>query len=83
MTEERAASGSCRRCGEALDLASTKVRGVWYCRASCAAEADDGTERAGVPETWLTVRPRRFYRKRMPKELNAPARPRGGTRSAR
>ena len=36
-----------------------------------------------VPETWLTVRPRRFYRKRMPKELNAPARPRGGTRSAR
>ncbi len=66
MSEERAASGSCRRCGAALDLASVKVRDAWYCRASCAAEADDGQPDASVPETWLTVCPRRFYRKRTP-----------------
>jgi hypothetical protein len=68
-----AASGSCVRCGRALDLASAKVDGRWYGNAACASGAscpyDFDAGGAAVPEPWLTSRPRRFLRKRLPNEL--------------
>lgn len=65
------ASGSCARCGRALDLASAKVDGRWYGNAVCATGAPCPLDRRDpvVPEPWLTARPRRFFRKRAPKEL--------------
>ena len=66
-------SGSCARCGRALDLASAKVGGQWYGNSACAMGAlcplDQGP--AGVPEPWLYSRPRRHFRRRMPIELRA------------
>ena len=69
MTEPRTATGSCVRCQRALDLASVKVDGAWYCRASCAAGV--AGEPARVGEVALTNRPRRFFRRRAPKELRS------------
>jgi len=68
-----AASGSCARCGRALGLASAKVEGRWYGNAVCATGAPCPLDRRppAVPESWLYSRPRRFFRKRTPKELRA------------
>jgi hypothetical protein len=57
------------RCQRLLDLASVKVDDVWYCRASCAAGV--ALEQTRVPEEALTNRPRRYFRRRAPKELRA------------
>jgi hypothetical protein len=61
------ATGSCARCQRALDLASVKIDGEWYCRASCAAGV--AGERARVAEPALINRPRRHFARRAPKEL--------------
>jgi len=63
--------GSCSRCGDSLDLVSIKRDDVWYCGTACAEEirASDSPS-SSVPEHWLYARPRRFFRKRHPKELN-------------
>ena len=71
MVDERPSCGSCPVCRAALDLTSVEERGVWYCSTACA----DGRGHAGarepvVPEPWLYARPRRFFGKRRPKELN-------------
>jgi hypothetical protein len=63
------ATGSCARCQRTLDLASLKLDGQWYCRASCASGV--AAERARVPELALINRPRRFFKRRAPKELQA------------
>lgn len=67
------ASGSCVRCGRALDLASAKVDGRWYGKEICATGAPCplDRERPAVPEPWLYSRPRRHLRRRLPKELKA------------
>jgi len=67
------ASGSCARCGRALDLASAFVGGAWYGNAACATDAPCPLEQrvAAVPEPWLVSRPRRHFRRRLPKELRA------------
>jgi len=69
------ASGSCARCGRALDLASAKVGGRWYGNEICATGAPCPLDREApaVPEPWLYSRPRRYLRRRLPKELNAGA----------
>ena len=69
--EHVAAAGSCVRCGRALGLASAEVDGRWYGNSACAT---GGTcpldERApAVSEEALYSRPRRFFRRRRPKEL--------------
>ena len=69
MTENVPSSGSCLRCLAALDLASVKVRGVWYCSPACAKGRSHGERRLAVPESWLYPVPRRVYRKRRPTEL--------------
>ncbi len=62
--------GSCARCRAALDLASLKVGGLWYCSTACADGRIVAEPRpAGVPEAWLYARPKRFFRARKPKEL--------------
>jgi hypothetical protein len=67
LTDPRSATGSCVRCQRTLDLASVKRGDTWYCRSSCAAGLV--AEPARVDEQALTNRPRRFYRRRAPKEL--------------
>ncbi len=70
--ERRPSSGSCAICRAALDLASVKVGGVWYCSTACAEGRPTGEKPyRDVPETWLTPVPRRFYRKRRPTELRS------------
>lgn len=76
QTDERyvehvAAAGSCARCGRALGLASAEVDGRWYGNSACATGgACPLDERApAVPEEALYTRPRRFFRRRRPKEL--------------
>lgn len=68
-----AASGSCARCGRALNLASAKVDGRWYGSPVCATDAPCPLDReaAAVAEPRLFSRPRRYLRRRVPKELNA------------
>lgn len=61
-------SGSCARCQGSLELTSVKVDGRWYCSASCARGGGGPLERR-VSEVALYSRPRRFFRKRAPKEL--------------
>ncbi|MEB2344228.1 MAG: hypothetical protein OZ948_05765 [Deltaproteobacteria bacterium] len=70
-----AASGSCVRCGRALGLASAKVDGRWYGNAICATGAPCPLDREAprVPEPRLYSRPRRYLRKRRPKELRTGA----------
>lgn len=67
MADPRSATGSCVRCQRKLDLASVKVDGAWYCRASCAAGVAPDSVR--VPEVALLNRPRRAFKQRLPKEL--------------
>lgn len=69
--DEVPASGSCARCGRALDLASTRLDGRWYCSGDCALGGDPQVEadRSLRDEVRLYPRPRRFMRRRMPKEL--------------
>jgi hypothetical protein len=69
MAEYVPSSGSCPRCLAALDLASTKVRGIWYCIPACAGGESPGERKHAVPESWLYPVPRRFFRKRRPTEL--------------
>ena len=78
--------GSCARCRRSLDLASVKVQGVWYCTAACAEGGSVPLEPdSSVAEAALYARPRRHFRKRLPKELNASAvrrTPPGGNEAA-
>jgi hypothetical protein len=66
-----AANGSCARCGRALDLASAEVGGRWYGNAACVlgGECPLDERLPGVPEAQLYPRPRRYMRRRRPKEL--------------
>jgi hypothetical protein len=65
-------SGSCPRCCGSLGLASLKVDGRWYCSTDCAEGRVRGESRSvAVPEAWLYARPRRFFGRRQPKELNS------------
>ena len=66
-----AASGSCARCGRALGLASAEVDGRWYGNAACATGAECPLDERdpAVAEPLLYARPRRFMRRRKPKEL--------------
>jgi hypothetical protein len=73
MIDERPSCGSCPVCRRALDLASVQVRGTWYCSAACAeGRSRVETPAPVVPESWLYARPRRFFHKRLPKELKTP-----------
>ena len=69
--EEIPASGSCSRCQRGLDLAAAKVRGDWYGSASCAEGGDCPLESQvpAVAESLLYPTPKRFFRKRRPREL--------------
>ena len=71
--EQVPASGSCARCGRALDLASTCLDGRWYCSGDCAlgSTAQVEEDRSLRDEVRLYPRPRRFMRRRMPKELRS------------
>jgi hypothetical protein len=71
LIEHVPASGSCVRCGRALGLASAQVDGRWYGNAACALDGECPLdERApAVAETQLYPRPRRYMRRRRPKEL--------------
>ena len=72
VTDYRPSTGSCPRCGDALDLASVKRDGVWYCGTACAdGHAQSASEGPAVPQPWLTPRPRRFHARRGPKELKS------------
>ncbi len=74
VIDHRPASGggSCPRCLECLGLASLKVNGSWFCSTGCAEGRVSAQPRsAAVPEVWLYARPRRFFGKRRPKELNS------------
>jgi hypothetical protein len=66
----QSATGSCARCGRALDLASVKLGGVWFGRAACARDGACplGDERALRTDS-LINRPHRAYGRRAPKEL--------------
>ncbi len=71
MPDRVPSSGSCCRCQRSLGLASVKVDGQWYGSATCARGGDCPLdERApSVAEPALYARPRRYFRKRAPKEL--------------
>jgi len=71
MIETAPASGSCARCGRALDLAAAKVEGRWYGNRACASGGECLLlERETlVPEPWLYARPRRHFGPRAPIEL--------------
>jgi hypothetical protein len=68
-----AASGSCARCGRALGLASAKVGGRWYGNSACASGGACPLEESApiVAESALFGRPRRFFRRRRPRELRS------------
>jgi len=65
------ASGSCVRCGRALGLASAEVDGRWYGNEDCATGGPCPLDvrPPAVDEPALYARPRRFMRRRAPKEL--------------
>jgi hypothetical protein len=69
--ERVAAAGSCARCGRALGLASAEVNGLWYGNSGCASGGACPLEEhpPAVAEAALFSRPRRFFRRRRPKEL--------------
>ncbi len=71
MSERIPATGSCARCERALGLASVKVNGLWYGSATCAdgGECPLESEPPCVAETALISRPRRYFRRRAPREL--------------
>jgi hypothetical protein len=64
------------RCGRALGLASAQVDGRWYGNAACAlgGECPLDDRVPAVAEAALYTRPRRFFRRRQPKELRVSAR---------
>ena len=64
-------SSSCPRCQRALNLAAVEAAGTWYCSGACAQGRSVEPEPGRVAESWLTNRPRRFHRRRMPKELRS------------
>jgi hypothetical protein len=67
--------GSCAACDGALALDALKGDdGRWYCCPACAQGLPPEAYRpAAVPEPALYNRPRRFFRKRRPKELRGSA----------
>ena len=67
------ATGSCSRCQGALGLTAVKLEGRWICSAACAAGEPGDRYEPAAPEPVLWNRPRRFFRRRVPKELNAAA----------
>ncbi|MGH0031926.1 MAG: hypothetical protein ACQGVC_19220 [Myxococcota bacterium] len=71
MTDHVPSSGSCVRCQRSLGLASVKVRGQWYGSMSCAEGEACPLDKSGpaVDEAALYSRPRRYFRRRAPKEL--------------
>jgi hypothetical protein len=70
--DQRPASGSCTACLAALGLASLKRGDRWYCSTACAeGRPEEGERRPVVPEPWLYVRPRRFFKRRQPRELRS------------
>jgi hypothetical protein len=71
MTDRVPASGSCIRCRRALGLTAAKVEGAWYGTATCALGGECSLESRApaVEEEALYSRPRRFFRRRRPKEL--------------
>jgi hypothetical protein len=74
MIDHRPANGggSCAHCNASLGLASLKVDGVWYCSSACAdGRVPSAPREPRVPESWLYARPRRFFRRRRPKELRS------------
>jgi len=74
MEERRPAFSSCARCRGALLLDAVLERGVWYCSPACAqGHPPLVAEAPAVPEPWLYNRPRRYFRRRAPKELRRPA----------
>jgi len=64
-------SSSCPRCQRALDLAAVEAGCTWYCSSACAEGRTGEPAPRRVAESWLTNRPRRFHRRRMPKELRS------------
>jgi len=49
-----------------------KLGDAWFCSSSCAEGRVSASPRQDrVPEAWLYARPRRFFRKRLPKELQS------------
>ncbi len=66
------AYGSCIRCQRSLGLASVKRGDDWYGTVACADGGDCPLDERDplVDERALYARPRRFFRKRAPKELN-------------
>ena len=73
MVDRVAAARSCLRCQRSLGLASVKRGEAWYGSVDCAEGRDcPFDERApAVAEDALYGRPRRFFRKRRPKELRS------------
>jgi hypothetical protein len=71
MTDHVPSSGSCVRCQRSLGLSSVKVRGQWYGSATCAEGGACPLDRnePSVPAAALYPRPRRFFRRRAPREL--------------
>jgi hypothetical protein len=64
--------GSCARCRGPLDLSAVRQGDAWYCSTDCAdGRRRSEPRRVQVPEPWLYVRPRRFFRARRPKELRS------------
>jgi hypothetical protein len=61
--------GSCAACLGALGLDAVKHEGAWYCTPSCAQGLGPAADTQTVADPALYHRPRRFYRKRSPKEL--------------
>jgi hypothetical protein len=73
MIERIPSTGSCHRCQGALGLTAVKRDGHWFCSAACAAGEPTGSHEPTAPEPVLWSRPHRFFRRRLPKELNAAA----------
>ena len=72
MMERVPASGSCIRCQRSLGLASIKRGEHWYGSVACAEgrTCPFETRAPAVAEPALYSRPRRFFARREPKELN-------------
>jgi hypothetical protein len=66
------ASGSCIRCQRSLGLASVKRADLWYGSVACAEgrECPFDSRSPAVDEPALYSRPRRYFARRAPKELN-------------
>jgi hypothetical protein len=60
--------GSCAHCQGSLNLDAVKQDGTWYCCTSCA-EGRAPDRSSAVPEPQLYHRPKRYFKRRTPKEL--------------